>query len=196
MNPTDLIVLFKPARAAELIGNPDALALLKVYWQKAADSAFVWAMNDDLSQPWCYADPAARGQVLVDYYSEEVCARLHEYGEAKAHTYRRLVTMTGFDGRQFHRDEIARWLDAMGIDSDYAFRLTERDMQGDATPDEGDSENGGAKLRWTETLAWEAWDMRQKLRSQKQRNFAAKVAEHYGVSTRRLNEIFTKYGLM
>jgi len=196
MNPTDMIVLFKPVRAAELIGNPDALTLLKIYWQKAADSAFQWAMNGDLSQPWCYADPSARGQVLVDYYSEEICALLHRYGEPKAHAYRERVKLTGFEGRQFHREEIARWLEATGIHSDYTFRLADDDTNHDG------GTSGGTKTYWTKERAMDAYLMRQRLENEGCPNPMEETAKHFGadlpkkgVSTRRLREVFKTFGL-
>ncbi|MBE0592497.1 MAG: hypothetical protein IH616_08870 [Gemmatimonadales bacterium] len=196
MKATDRIVLFTPARVAELIGSPDALALLKACWQQAASAAWAWAMNGDITQPWCYADPAARGQVLVDSRTDDICTGLHGAGEARAMPYRRVMSLTGFEGRQFHRDEIARWLDVMGIDSDYAFALAEDASEIVAAPERADGENGGANIRWTKELVTQAWDKRQQLRNEGASNFMKQTAKHYGVSRERLVELFKRDGWM
>lgn len=189
MKATDKIMLFKPARIAELIGDPDALTVLKACWQRAATAAWTWAMNGDISQPWPYADPMARGQVIVDARTTDICAALLEADDSRAWAIRSIMSLSGFEQRQFHRDELARWIDAMDIDSDYAFRLAEDD-QPEQLP------AGGSPLIWTEEKAAAAWDMRQRLRSERAHNFMAQTAAHFGVSTRRLTEVFKQRGWM
>lgn len=188
MKATDKIMLFKPARIAELIGDPDALTVLKACWQRAADSVWEWAMTGDISQPWCYAEPAARGQVLVDYRSEQISTEMHRADEDRASPLRKIMSLTGFEGRQFHRDEIARWLDAMDIDSDYAFGLSD-------TPS-AEVEAGTDGRRWDKESVTEAWRMKQRLKYEEcRRSFWPELQEEYGVTRQRLEALFAEYGL-
>lgn len=140
MNARSKIIHFPAGRAAELIdskGTADALAVMKAHWQSAADVAAEWANAGDQTKPWPLAEPGARGEMLVDALTNDVCQKAHEAalrvagqcGQARAAAtapwhqmlIKRWASGKNFASHQMHRDELARWVEAVGIVSEYDF---------------------------------------------------------------------------
>lgn len=132
---TDKIQLFKPDSIARKIGGDteDVLAVMKACFYKAANNAMEWALRGDHTKPWPLETAENRGDALVDHLTAAYCASLHavtvgkeDIGHVSKEVHLRdiravLVKPCGFERRQFWREEIARWLQAMELGSEYAF---------------------------------------------------------------------------
>lgn len=132
---TDKIQIFKPDSIARKIGGDteDVLAVMRACFYKAADNAMEWALRGDHTKPWPLETAENRGDALVDHLTAAYCASLHavtvgkeDIGHVSKEVHLRdiravLVKPGGFERRQFWREEIARWLQAMELGSEYAF---------------------------------------------------------------------------
>ena len=140
MNLTDKRVLFTADRAAQLIHSADtvdALIVMKAQSQNARDVAITWVNKGHTLDPWPLANPDARGEMLVDHRTADLCQQIHEeallvQGQLEeARTVSRSVLHQkllerwadgkNFEHHEIHRDELARWIVAAGIESGYAF---------------------------------------------------------------------------
>jgi hypothetical protein len=138
MSATDKIVLFTGERAAQLIDSKttvDTVAVMKAQCQNARDAAMTWAnelIEGVANAPWPLADPAARDVKLVDFLTNQLCDAIHRaaqstQGRDAAGIYPLIEPLMKHwaDGKierhQFHGDELARWVAAYGLTSEYAF---------------------------------------------------------------------------
>ena len=81
MNLTDKRVLFTADRAAQLIHSADtvdALIVMKAQSQNARDVAITWVNKGHTLDPWPLANPDARGEMLVDHRTADLCQQIHE----------------------------------------------------------------------------------------------------------------------
>ena len=132
---TDKIQVFTPDAIARKIGGDtsDVMGVLNACFLKGSDAAFQWMVQGDYSKPWVFSDSDKRGDALLDMRTTKLCADLHEVAGrpddhgpmSKADELKILKTVLldnfPFSRRQFHRDEIARWLVAFGLRSEYEF---------------------------------------------------------------------------
>ncbi|KQP35857.1 hypothetical protein [Pseudorhodoferax sp. Leaf274] len=191
---TDAIVLFNPPRIAEEIGGHqgDALAVMKTCNQTAVDEAVTWFHQGGTTEPWPLAEPGSRGERLVDLRTEQLCENILEAAqrvaggteeqraEALNHWHRQLLDhMAGgmdFERRQFHRDEIARWLKAMGLKSNYQFGASAAPGQ------EAQPATTGTTKRWTE-------DGLAALKAYRAEHGTKETAKHFGITEQRVREL-------
>lgn len=135
---TDMIQIFTPEAIARKIGGDasDVLTVLKCCVTKGLDEAIPWVMHMDYTKPWPLADTACRGDALVDRITDQLCTELHALTssaddhsgpiskESKLQLRREILLKRGWNGfeqREFHRNEIARWLAAFGMHSAFNF---------------------------------------------------------------------------
>lgn len=132
---TEKTPVFTPEAIARKIGGDtsDVLAVMKVCFVKGTDAAFQWMKHGDYSKPWEFSDSDKRGDALLDIHTAQLCADLHEvtvrpddHGPVSKDAellilQKMLLKGKPFYSCQFDREEIARWLVAFGLRSEYEF---------------------------------------------------------------------------
>lgn len=123
----DQLQLFKAEQVARLVGGDQEAAMLviKARSSQAHSHAWEWLINGALGAVWPLADPGQRGEMLVDEkalaFSEHVALQSNADDRLMQANAMRSFLHRDLESRQFHRAEIARWLDHCGIHSEYRF---------------------------------------------------------------------------